>query len=229
MAQVTRQGGRIARIKNPTAPRTPVSLRLADMSRDGLEDDAIIRGVAYEGTPFLALSVEAVEAEGCVFASSRFTGTRLVRSQFSDSTFTTCDFAEVSAQDVSLIRCVVSGSQFTSSSWHAGIFRDVRMENCVIAPGMFRHMKLYSVVFSGCKMTGADFQSAEMHNVKFENCDLTGAQFANAKNAGVVRFEGCTLIDVCGTASLKGAVVQGPGSMELALSLAREAGLVFEP
>ncbi|MGW0705047.1 pentapeptide repeat-containing protein [Streptomyces sp. NPDC002643] len=89
-------------------------------------------------------------------------------------------------------------------------------------------MKLYSVVFSDCKLAGLDLQSAEMHNVKFEKCDMTGAQFANVK-CGVVRFENCTLIDVGGAASLKGATVQGPGSMELALSLAREAGIQFEP
>ncbi|MGO4214096.1 pentapeptide repeat-containing protein, partial [Terriglobus sp. YAF25] len=88
-------------------------------------------------------------------------------------------------------------------------------------------MKLYSVVFTDCKMTGADFQSASMHNVRFENCDLTGAQFSNGQT-GTVRFENCTLIDVGGAASLKGATVQGPGSMELALSLARESGILFE-
>lgn len=93
---------------------------------------------------------------------------------------------------------------------------------------MMRHMKLYAVAFTDCKMAGADFQGAEMHNVRFVNCDLTGAQFANAK-MGSVRFENCTLIDVGGAASLKGATVQGTGSMELALSLAREAGILFEP
>ncbi|MBP8535078.1 LysR family transcriptional regulator [Streptomyces sp. MK37H] len=45
---------------------------------------------------------------------------------------------------------------------------------------------------------------------------------------GTARFENCTLVDVGGGASLKGATVQGPGQMELALSLAREAGILFE-
>ncbi|MGW7367580.1 pentapeptide repeat-containing protein [Streptomyces sp. NPDC054841] len=228
MAQVTRQGGRIARIKNPTAPRVPISLRPAEMPRDSLEEDAIVKGVRYDGTPFVGLGIEAVEAEGCVFENSRFNGTHLLRSQFSDSQFNTCDFAEVSAQDVSFIRCTVSGSRITGSSWKHGTFRDVRFEGCITAPAMLRHTKLYSAVFSDCKMVGVDLQSTEMHNVKFENCDLTGAQFANVK-VGVVRFENCTLIDVGGAASLKGATVQGPGSMELALSLAREAGISFEP
>lgn len=93
---------------------------------------------------------------------------------------------------------------------------------------MLRYMKLYAVVFADCKLVGIDFQRAEMHNVRFVNCDLTGSQFAHA-SASTVRFENCTLLDVGGAASLKGTTVQGPGSMELALSLAREAGIVFEP
>ncbi|MBI0378384.1 pentapeptide repeat-containing protein [Streptomyces albiflaviniger] len=227
MTHAIRRGGRITRIKNPTAPKVLATLRPADMARDGLEDDAMVRGVQYERMPFVALAAEAVEMEGCAFDSSRFTGTRLIRSQFSDCRFNTCDFAEVGAQDVSLIRCAVSGSRFTGSSWRSGTFRDVRIENCVIAPGLFRHMKLYAVAFTDCKMAGADFQGAELHNVKFEGCDLTGAQWANCQ-VGTARFENCTLIDVGGGASLKGATVQGPGQMELALSLAREAGILFE-
>lgn len=227
MAQISQRGGVIARIKNPAAPQLPSSLRAADMSRDDFEDDAILRGVRFDGTPFVGLAVEALEAEGCAFENLRFSGSELRRSQFSDSRFDTCDFAEVSAQDVSLIRCVVNGSRLTGSSWKSGTFRDVRFEGCISAPAMYRHSKLYSVVFSDCKMVGADFQSTHLHNVLFSNCDLTGAQFANVK-IGTVRFENSTLIDVGGAASLKGATVQGPGSMELALSLAREAGILFE-
>lgn len=92
---------------------------------------------------------------------------------------------------------------------------------------MFRGMKLYAVTFEDCRLMGADFQSAEFHNVRFVNCDLTGAQFANIKT-GAVRIENSTLVDVGGAASLKGVTVAGPGSMELALSLAREAGIIFE-
>jgi uncharacterized protein YjbI with pentapeptide repeats len=133
------------------------------------------------------VDAEAFEFEGCRFDSGRFTGTELRTSQFSDSTFDTCDFAQATMHAVSMIRCTVKGSRITGSSWKAATFRDVR----------------------------------------FENCDLTSAQFANVE-LGVVRFDGCTLIDVGGAASLKGATVSGPGVMEVALSLAHEAGIFFE-
>lgn len=197
------------------------------MPRDDFEDDAILRQVRYDGQHLVARDVEAVEAEGCVFSNLRFTGTRMRQSQISDSRFETCDFAEVSAQDVSLVRCHVTGSRMTGSSWKAATFRDVTFENCVSSPAMYRNAKIYAVAFIDCRMIGADFQFSEMHNVRFVNCDLTGAQFANVK-MGAVRFENSTLIDVGGGAHFKGATVQGAGSMELALSLAREMGIHFE-
>ncbi|MEU3690482.1 pentapeptide repeat-containing protein [Streptomyces narbonensis] len=222
MPQITRQGGKI---KAPEAPRIPSVLRPAGDVE--LEDDAILKGLSFDGQTFVGLQAEAVEADGCSFANVRFTGTDLRQTQFSDSKLNTCDFSQMSAGDVSLIRCVVDGSRLTGSSWKSGTFRDARFSNCVATPGMFRHMKIYATVFEDCRFTGIDFQFTEFHNVKFVNCDLTGAQFGNVK-VGSMRIENCTLLDVGGGTNLKGTTVAGPGSMELALSLAREAGIVFE-
>ncbi|MGW5446405.1 pentapeptide repeat-containing protein [Streptomyces asiaticus] len=227
MAQVTQRGRSVTRIKHPTAPKISPTLRPAETPADDLDNDAITKGVKFDRTHFIGLEVEAAEAEGCAYENLRFTGTRLRRSQFSDCTFSTCDFAQVAAHDVSLIRCTVGGSRLTGSSWSHGTFRDVRFEGCVSTPAMYRHTKLYSVAFSDCRMYGADFQSSQLHNVLFENCDLTGTQWANCQ-LGSVRFKNCTLIDVGGAASLRGATVSGPGALELALSLAREAGIQFE-
>ncbi|MGC5412819.1 pentapeptide repeat-containing protein, partial [Streptomyces sp. DT225] len=94
-------------------------------------------------------------------------------------------------------RCTVSGSRVTGSSWKAATFRDVRFENGKADHALFRECKFYGVAFEDVPMHGADFQKSDMHNVRFENCTLT---------------------DVGGAASLRGVVVQGPGSMELALS-----------
>lgn len=100
-------------------------------------------------------------------------------------------------------------------------------QTCVSAPAIFRNSKIYAVAFVDCRLIGADFQFSELHNVRFVNCDLTGAQFGNV-TMGTVRFENSTLLDVGGVSFFKGATVQGPGSMELALSLAREVGINFE-
>lgn len=224
MPRAMRQGGPV---KNPTAPRLPSRLEPAEQWRDALEDDAIIKRVTYVGTSFAGIHAEAFETEGCRFEGVRFSGAMIRQSQFSDSVLDTCDFAELKASDVSLVRCTVSGSRVTGSSWKSSTFRDVRFEGGKADHALFRECKFYSVAFEDVPMRGADFQKSEMHNVRFTNCDLTGAQFAHLV-PGSVRFENCTLADVGGAASLRGVVVKGPGSMELALSLASEAGIVFE-
>ncbi|MGZ2355812.1 pentapeptide repeat-containing protein [Streptomyces sp. 372A] len=214
-------------MKNPAAPRLPARHEPAELWRDALEDDAIVKRVVYAGTSFAGVHAEAFEAEGCRFVGVRFAGAVMRQSQISDSVLDTCDFAELKADDVSLVRCAVSGSRLTGSSWRAATFRDVRFENGKADHALFRECRFYGVAFEDVPMHGVDFQKSEMHNVRFTNCDLTGAQFAHLV-PGSVRFENCTLTDVGGAASLRGVVVQGPGSMELALSLAREAGIVFE-
>ncbi|MDH6133483.1 uncharacterized protein YjbI with pentapeptide repeats [Kitasatospora sp. MAA4] len=214
--------------RNPVAPKRLTSLRLAEMPRDDLEDDAVIRGVRYDRTDLADREAEAVEAEQCQFDGTRLTGAILRRSQLSDAVFTSCDFASVRAQDVSLLRSAVTSSRFTGSSWDSGNFRDVVFESCRMDFVFFRHSKFRTVVFRDCNVQQADFQRAELRDVRFENCDLTGAQFAHLDSQNL-RFEGCTMIDVGGSMSLKGATVQGGGSVELAFSLAWEVGIRFGP
>ncbi|MEV0440501.1 pentapeptide repeat-containing protein [Streptomyces spectabilis] len=222
MPKIARQGGSV---KAPEAPRIASALRPADGIE--LEDDAILKVLRFDGDVFAGLEVEAAEAQGCVFANVRFTGSSLRQSQFSDCELQTCDFSQLTAADVSLIRSTVTGSRLTGSSWKSGTFRDAKFSGCVATPGVFRHMKIYATEFEDCRLAGIDFQFTEFHNVKFVNCDLTGAQFGNVK-VGSARFENCTLLDVGGAEFLKGTTVAGPGAMELALSLAREAGIAFE-
>ncbi|MFJ8478457.1 pentapeptide repeat-containing protein [Kitasatospora sp. NPDC094011] len=88
--------------------------------------------------------------------------------------------------------------------------------------------------FSGPNLVSRSGEAVEVEqcafeNVRFEKCDLTGAQFTNVVIQPGVSFDSCTLIDVGGAAHLKGTTVRGPGGMELALSLARETDILFEP
>ncbi|MEU7583762.1 pentapeptide repeat-containing protein [Streptomyces sp. NPDC041068] len=215
------------RIKAPSAPRSSPVLRPAVLPRDDWEDDTTLKGVAYDGAVVAGRSAEAVEAERCRFENTRFTGTELRRSVLSDSYFDTCDFAQVRARDVSLIRCAITSSRLTGSSWAPGAFRDVRFDACRSDLALFRYSKFNAVVFADCNMQGADFQSAEFNSVRFVKCDLRGAQFSHA-NMRNVRFEGCDLSEINGATSFRGATVQGPGSMDLALLIAHETGVTIE-
>ncbi|MET8626783.1 pentapeptide repeat-containing protein [Kitasatospora sp. NPDC004669] len=218
----------MSRPKNPLAPRIQVALRPAELPDHDFEDDATIKGRQYSGLSLVGRTGEAVEVEQCAFENVRFTGMHLVRSVLAHITFETCDFATVRTQDVSILRSVVTGCRLTGSSWSNGSFHDVLFEGARTDSTLFRYAKFKTVLFRECNLSRADFQFAELRDVRFEKCDLTGAQFANVVIQPGVSFENCTLVDVGGASHLKGATVRGPGSMELALSLAREAGILFE-
>ncbi|MCY0942215.1 pentapeptide repeat-containing protein [Streptomyces antarcticus] len=214
--------------RKPVAPRHKLTLTAARIPDDDLTDDAMIRGVAYDGEVFAGQNVECAEVEQSGFENCRFTGLRTRQVIFSDTSFGTCDFAQIRAEDTSLVRATVTSSRITGASWSKSHFADVTFEACRSDMSLWRHSKFKGVVFTGCNLVQADFQFAEMRDVLFTGCDLTGAQFAHLK-AQRVRFEECTLIDVGGAEHLKGATVQGPGAMELALALARDAGIKIEP
>jgi len=188
----------------------------------------MIRGVEYAGISFAGQHLELVEVEQARCDNVRFTGTRTRQVMVADTTFDTCDFAQLRAEDTSLVRAVVTASRVTGASWSKSHFADVRFEHCRSDMSLWRYSKFKSVEFADCNLTQADFQWAELRDVLFTGCNLTGAQFAHVKVARV-RFEGCTLVDVGGGTHLSGATVQGPGAMELAQALARDAGIRMEP
>ncbi|KPI33239.1 hypothetical protein OV450_1327 [Actinobacteria bacterium OV450] len=197
------------------------------MPDDDLADDAMLRGIQYEGDVFAGQRVECAEVEQAWFGHVRFTGTRTRQVIFSDTCLDTCDFAQLRAEDTSLVRVEVTSSRLTGASWSKSHFTDVRFEACRSDMSLWRHSKFKGVVFSNCNLGQADFQWAEMRDVAFVGCDLTGAQFAHVQMQRV-RLEDCTLVDVGGGEHLKGVTVQGAGAMELALALARDAGIRIE-
>ncbi|MGW3153735.1 pentapeptide repeat-containing protein [Streptomyces sp. NPDC001089] len=215
-----------APITKPASPRVHTSPRPAEA--DEFADDAVLKGVLFDGTPLVGLDVEIIEMEASHLANTRMSGTTLTRCVFSDLKCDTVDFANVRAHDTSVLKSTVATSRLTGSHWTSGQFTDVTFEGCRADLAQFRHSKLRRVVFHDTNLRQADFQRAELAHVVFERCDLSGAQFANAVMSRV-EFRNCTMVDIGGPAGLKGATVQGPGAMELGLSLAREAGILVEP
>lgn len=187
----------------------------------------MIRGVEYNGDLFAGHALELVEVEQSRLEGVRFTGASMRQMVFSDTVFQTCDFATLRAQDASLVRAEVTAGRLTGASWSKSHFNDVRFEGNRADLSLWRHSKFKAVAFEDCNLTQADFQFAELRDVLFSHCDLTGTQFGSAQ-VQRVRFEDCTMADVGGAASLRGATVQGPGALDFALALARDAGIKLE-
>ncbi|WP_328749328.1 MULTISPECIES: pentapeptide repeat-containing protein [unclassified Streptomyces] len=211
-------------ITKPARPKVHPDLRQAEAEE--FENDATLRAVLLNGT-VLSGNVELCDIENSRLSNARFIGASLRQSVLSDSEFDTVDFANFRAQDVSLLRCTVSTSRLTGSHWQSGQFTDVTFEGGRADMALFRGSKLKRVVFQNVILQQADFQGAELTHVVFDGCNVTGGQFANATMKRV-EFNNCTMLDIGGTAGLKGATVRGPGALELALSLARDAGIAIE-
>lgn len=215
----------VAPLQKPAKPRVHSNPRPADA--DAFADDAVLKGVLFSGTLLSAVSVEVLEMEASRFVSARLNGTSFRQCVISDTEFDSVDLANARAQDTSLLKCRVTTSRLTGSHWRSGHLTDVVFDGCRGDLAQFRQSKIRRVRFEETNLQQADFQGAELAHVVFEGCNLSGAQFANAALSRV-EFVNCTMVDIGGTAGLKGATVRGPGAMELGLSLAREAGIVIE-
>lgn len=211
-------------VQKPAKPKVHTNPRLAEAEE--FTDDAVLRAVHFDGT-LLTGAAEILEMENSRLSNARFINASLRQSVLSDSEFDTVDFAGFRALDVSLLKCRVAMSRLTGSHWQSSHFTDVTVEGGRADMAHFRGSKLRRVVFQDVNLQQADFQGAELAHVTFEGCNLTGAQFANCKMSKA-EFTNCTMLDIGGTAGLKGATVRGPGATELALSLARDAGILIE-
>ncbi|UXX93986.1 pentapeptide repeat-containing protein [Streptomyces sp. AD2-2] len=213
-------------LQQPAQPKAHPNPRQA--TAEEFEDDAVLSGVHFDGVSLAGLSAEVVEMDHVRLVQTRLTGATFSRCVLSELICNTVDFANLRAQDTSLLKSTITTSRLTGSHWTSGQFTDVVFEGGRGDMAQFRHSKFRRVIFRDVNLRQADFQFAEMAHVTFDRCDLTGVQFGNITKLNRVEFTNCTMLDISGTAGLKGATVRGPGAMELGLSLAREAGIVIE-
>jgi uncharacterized protein YjbI with pentapeptide repeats len=108
-----------------------------------------------------------------------------------------------------------------------GMVQDVTVVDCPTENFSARFSTLQRVTFTDCRLAGADFYGVTFDRVVFERCDLRGAHFDSAVVKQLTLRE-CGLLGVTGALSLRGAHVDLDDLAELAPSLAREAGLLFD-
>src|ERR1700730_9809853 len=202
-------------LRQPAAPKLPVSLTLAKIPADDLKDDGVY------------LSLEYVDIDQCRYKNINFGQTKLDRALISDSVFQSCDLANLQARDCSLVRVAITGSRMIGLQWAEGGVRDTTFENCRMDMASFRFGTLKSVVFTDCKLIQADFQDADLRGARFERCDLAGTQFSKAQMEGT-RFADCNLDGLGGVTSLKGSIVSCRDTLALTYTLASALGITIE-
>lgn len=214
-------------LRQPVAPRLPVSLRPTKLPDDDFTDDGVCVTQAYEDIELLARDVASIEIDQCTFKRVNLGRTKLDRAIISDSVFQTCDLANLHARECSLVRIAISGSRMLGLSWTEGSVRETTFEDCRMDMASYRFSTFKGVVFADCKLVQADFQSADLRGARFERCDLTGAQFSNAQMTGT-RLTDCDLSGINGVLSLKGAIVSSRDALSLSYTLASALGITIE-
>lgn len=220
-------GSKQTRLRQPVAPKLPVSLSPAKIPGDDLKDEGVYISLEYEEADLAGRDAASIEIDQCRFKKANFGKTELDRAMISDSVFLNCDLANLRARECSFMRVSLAGSRMLGLSWAEGSVRDTTFEDCRMDLASFRFTTFKTVVFTGCKLLQADFQEADLRGARFERCDLTGAQFSKAQMDGT-RFSDCDLAGINGALSLKGAIVSSRDALALSYTLASALGITIE-
>lgn len=212
------------RRRAPAKPKLPGVLSHASLPEHDLDDDCIRKSLTYRDLDVSQRKSESFEVECCSFQNVKLAESTFERAVFCDVELVQCDLANLASHGSSLIRTVLGRSRMTGASLTECALRDVSFESCRMDLAAFRFCRFSNCSFTDCKLSHADFQNADLRTVRFENCDLTGAQLSNALMEGAY-FADCSLLDISGVASLKGATVKSRDAIGLLYSLAGALGI----
>jgi uncharacterized protein YjbI with pentapeptide repeats len=122
-----------------------------------------------------------------------------VDARVENADFSNRRFLRSSIRRLELHLCRLTGVELAEATWN-----DVVLTDCRVDFGGFRHAKLTRVVFRDCRLEEADFAAATLTDVVFERCELRRASFAGCRIERV-ELSGCTLLELTGVESLRGA------------------------
>ena len=205
-------------------PTLPASLTTISDVTDFLRDDD-------------TLSEASIDSES-------FTGLKLKQLHISESLLVKSDFSHIAIEhldvlDVALKGCNFTASKFPNSSWHVAlidgarcsgtmmsnsVFKNVTFKNSKLELVNFRFSRFENIVFEGCTIDDADFYNATLKNVEFINCTINSVTFASARMSNV-DISKSHIEGIKGVNSLKGVTISYDQLMQLAASLADEAGI----
>lgn len=122
---------------------------------------------------------------------------------------------------VVMVGCRLDGVIIYSAQLH-----DVSFEMTRLDQANFRSASLRRVDFNGCSLRDVDFSGTSMTDVRFIDCDLSGADFSNSRLKRV-DLRRATFEYLNGFNGLKGATLTFQQVLQLAPSLARQAGITI--
>jgi len=196
---------------------------LTDVATFLRRDDSLSE-VSVENDSFAALSTKLLNITESSIIKSDFTHTAVEHLDVLDTEFKGCNF---------------TASKFANSSWHVvmidgarcsgmlvsnSVLKNVTFKNSKLELVNFRFSRFENILFDGCIIDDADFYNATLKNVEFINCTINSITFANAR-MNAVDISKSQIEGIKGVSSLKGVTISYDQLMQLAPSLASEAGI----
>jgi uncharacterized protein YjbI with pentapeptide repeats len=168
-----------------------------------------------------------VDIDGSRLVRCVLTGSTFDRMRMTDTAISECELSGASLDEATWTRvelrdCRMSGFAITRAK-----LRDVRFVRCRLDESSFRMASGERVWFDDCDLRGADFYDASLTGAAMTGCDLTGADVSRADLRGA-RLHGSTLLDLRGTASLRGVVIDSAQVVPLSYSLLRALEIVVD-
>jgi uncharacterized protein YjbI with pentapeptide repeats len=143
----------------------------------------------------------------------------VVDARIENADFSNQRFLRSSVRRSELHLCRLTGIELAEATWN-----DVVLTDCRVDFGGFRHAKLARVVFRDCRLEEADLGAATLTDVVFERCELRRASFAGCRIERV-ELSGCTLLELVGVESLRGARMPWGDILEHAPLFAQGLGI----
>jgi len=159
------------------------------------------------------------------FAGTDLSGCQLTGLTLRDVVFDRCDLSAAVLDGALLDRVVFTGCRLTGVVLSAATLRDVRITDCRADLAVLRMARARRLLVAESVLRGADLYRFAGTEVAILDCDLGGADVDAADLRGA-RLHGCTLDDLRGALSLRGARI-GP-EQQIALGAAVLAALRVE-
>lgn len=210
--------------RRPASPRIPAALE--SVSGQKLADESNITDSDLSGDLSFSsgwrVSIQRTRMSAVHLTGSVLNGLSLIDVLVEQSDLSGVDLDESSFTRVEFRDCRMDGAGFTRSR-----FRDVLFTRCRLNQASFRMSDAPSTWFDETEVREGDFYAAQMEGSRFFDCVLDGAELSKASLAGA-RFHGSSLIDLKGSDSLSGAVIDSLQVLAVAQSVLSALGVTVD-
>lgn len=209
------------KIQKPILPKTLIQ---SDDIIEVLQDEDLISGYEINSITLTSDELDKTSISESLLEKVDLTQVETNRFDAVDCIFKSCNFTASRMPDSSWHRILIDSARLVGAQITNSTLRNVYIKNSKLELVNFRFSHFKNVVFEDCVMNDVDFYEGFLKNVEFNNCIINSITFANAKMINVDISKSSIEI-ITGVNNLRGTTINYDQLMQLAPSLANEAGI----